>query len=242
MELEIVEPTLMAGDLQPENRTLIYSITVSVIAAPDLLRGNRTSVHARLGPHPMEIAHVAPQDGATISSGALLRDGSVPLDGIQDPAASASPKGVSPPAIPRAAAGSGPEREASVWASPLADRAHHASAFSVGSLAQAIIPCAPRINEMVVAVLRKAQHDNFEDENTSEGIKANPDGPNAEPVVPSTIRVQDEPDCTADTLAGSDPTSQPSSMVEASTWSPNLEAAWSSEDPITTPPKSRFLD
>ncbi|OEL24254.1 hypothetical protein BAE44_0014727 [Dichanthelium oligosanthes] len=273
MELEIVEPNLMAGDLQLEKRTLIYSVMVSVVVVPDLLprssdppspppaddegrrrhrrqrrqrsssasppgapasasRGNRTSVHARLGPHPAEIAHVAPQDGAVVSLGALLRDGSVLLDGIQDPAASASPEGASPPAIPRAAAGPDPEREASVLASPLADRAQHASAFSVGSLPQAASPCAPRINETAAAVLRKAQHVIFEDE----GIKTNLDGADAEPVAPSTTMVQDVTGCTVDTLAGNDITSQPSDMAEASTWSPNLETARSSEDPGTTPP------
>lgn len=126
-------------------------------------------------------------------------------------------------------------------ASPLADRAQRASAFNVGLLAQAVSPCAPRISEKVTATLTNVPHDNFEDENTSEGLKANPDGPDAEPVGPSPLRAQDESDGSADTLAGSGPTSQPSGMVEASTWSPILEAVWSSEDPGTTPPKSRVM-
>uniref|UniRef100_K4AI77 Uncharacterized protein n=1 Tax=Setaria italica TaxID=4555 RepID=K4AI77_SETIT len=145
MELEILEPTMMADNLQPEKRTLVYPVTVSVIAAPDVLprpgdppspppadgdgrrRGNRTSVHARLGPHPAEIAHVASQDGAAASSGVLRRGGSAPLD-IKDPTASALPEGASPPVNPRTMAASGPEREALASASHLADRAQRAAA------------------------------------------------------------------------------------------------------------------
>nr|TKV93713.1 hypothetical protein SEVIR_9G243966v2 [Setaria viridis] len=81
----------------------------------------------------------------------------------------------------------------------------------------------------------------FEDENTSEGLKANPDGPDAEPVGPSPLRAQDESDCRVNTLAGSGPTSQPFGMVKASTWSPTLEAVWSSEVSVTTPPKNRVM-
>ncbi|OEL32826.1 hypothetical protein BAE44_0006155 [Dichanthelium oligosanthes] len=226
MELEIVEPGWMAGDLQPETRTLVYPVTVSVVAVTDLIprpgdppspppaddegrrcqrrwrrqrsppesapdasaaasRGTRTLVHARLGPHPANFAHVASRDGAAASSGVLPRDGSVPPDGIHDPTASASPEGATPSAIPRAAVGSDPEREASMSASPLADRAQHAAAFSVGSLAQAVSPCAPRSFEEAAAALSKTQHSFPEDE----VIKAAQDGADKEPVAPSTTVV-----------------------------------------------------
>nr|TKV93712.1 hypothetical protein SEVIR_9G243933v2 [Setaria viridis] len=166
MELEILVPTMMADNLQPEKRTLVYPVTVSVVAAPDVLprpgdppspppadgdgrrrhrwwrqrsplvsetgapassRGNRTSVHARLGPHPAEIAHVAPQDGAAASSGVLRRGGSAPLD-IKDTTASALPEGASPPVNQRTMAALGPECEALASASHLADRAQRAAA------------------------------------------------------------------------------------------------------------------